>query len=209
VIEGAALSGRIGRHALRVSSVLGLVVAALFVPPAAAKRIHRTAPTHIALSATRSADGTITAQAKLTSPDPHCLVKDRVKKLSDGYYHVFGAALFYGGPWGLGPYGADGTGEPPDLGWLAPVSSGGRSPWLWKATWPGDAEVRVENQNPNSTQPFKYVSTVGASSAVGLGGSIENGNNPLNPVYKAKYNQGGNRIIVRCLRKHTAKTFPF
>jgi hypothetical protein len=189
--------------------VLALVFAALFVPPAAAKRIHKTAPTHITLSATRSADGTITAQAKLTSPDPHCLVKDRVKKLSDGYYHAIGAALLYGGPWSLGPYGADGLGEPPDLGWLAPVSSGGRSPWLWKGTWPGDAEVRVENQNPNSTQPFKYVSTVGASSAVVLSGSIGKGIDP-GRVYKAKYNQGGNRIIVKCRPgKRTVKTFPF
>jgi hypothetical protein len=195
------------RFAVLAVGVVAVLTLA-FAASSNAERIYKSVPTYLALSATRAADGTITAKAVFTSPNPHCLSADRWKKLSDGHYHDVGGGLEYGGPWGGNPMGADGYAQPSG-GWLSPVSPAGKSPFVWQAIYPGSMTVEVHDERrAGSEEARDYESTVAAASGIAFGG-----NAPPNfkgkTYYKYTYSQGGNRIILKCRRTTASRTFVF
>lgn len=193
---------------LAATSTGVMVLALAFVAPSSAKRIYKSVPTHLALSATRAADGTVTATGVYTSPNPRCLSAKRFQKLHKGtvYYNSIGAGLGYGGPWSSAntnlPIGADGFGDFPGSsplpGWLWPVSPFGQSPLVWQSIAPGNALVKnIEDHSGPTIE--RYDSTVAAASGVDLAGDAPSGDprNVRGP-FISSYHQGGNRIILKC-----------
>jgi hypothetical protein len=180
--------------------VLGIVgVLTLGTAPAGAvKVIHKVVATHIALSATKASDGTITARGVFTSSNPRCLSSKRTKPFSSGQYSNFGSVLLYGASLPGDHTGQDGNGGPPGNGRLAPVSPAGRSPWIWEAVWAGSAPIGVENRH-NKSLPYTYKSTVAGASAVELGGYLGSVNrlNVLAP-YEVTYQQGKTVVKLVC-----------
>ncbi len=182
------------RFAALAVGVVGLL-ALVFAAPSSAKRIYKSVPTYVTFSANRVADGTVTAKAIFTSPNPRCLSADRWKKLSDGYYHVTGAALYYRDL--LDPNFISGTALPTNNGWLSPISPAGHSPYVWQVIWPGSLPVKVHVEGIHAGEaPHNYTSTVAAAAGMTVGGYAPQ--SPRYSYYKYTYNQGGNRIILKC-----------
>jgi hypothetical protein len=216
-VEGG---GRLNPYGPLTAGVIGVVLfLGLFSSIAAARTVHRTARTHLRLSATRTAQGTITIKGVFTSPDQHCLSGRRFRLYSrHGYWLLFGTVLAYGGPGGGGlagsdPFGADGFGPGLNdhLDHMHPVSTFGHSPSIWRAVWPGGAKVTVTQsgspQHPSDpNMPFKYTSTVAAATGLIIytfsHGGLGNGPNatsfPGHRIWKTTYRQGKDRVVLRC-----------
>ena len=192
------------RHFAALAVGIVALLALAFAAPSSAKRIYKSVPTHVTYSATRAADGTVTSKIIFTSPNPRCLSADRWTKIKawpgkfvDGF-----AALEYGGPWARQGRshlsGSDGTGSPAlNSGWSVPISPAGKSPFVVQAIWPGSLPTTVINgllplEDPN----YKYTSTVAAASGVAVFSYAPP--SKRYPYYKYAYNQGGNRIILKC-----------
>jgi hypothetical protein len=197
------------RRALKLGAIsAGVMLLTLaFAAPSNAKRIYKTIPTHVAISATRTADGTVTVKAVFTSSDPHCLSADRWRKLSDGYSHEVGGGLEYGGPWNGYPIGADGYATPSG-GWLSPISPAAKSPFVWQAIYPGKLTVKVHDERDEAGEARNYTTTVAAASGIAVGASAP-ANFKGKTYYKYAYNQGGNRVILKCLRASASRVFVF
>jgi hypothetical protein len=151
-----------------------------FAAPSGAKRIIKVFKVKSAVSVQRTADGTITVKAVCTTQHPICFSKKMVRRLSEGYFHNVGGALYY--------TEADGYGSPPDHGWLSPVSRPSRTRWIWKAVWPGDTRVYPESHNPGL--PYPYRTTVSAATRLHLGGGPPGG--------KIKFRRNGVKIKLLC-----------
>lgn len=183
------------RFAALAVGVVGLL-ALVFAAPSSAKRIYKSVPTHATYSMTRTADGTVTAKVLFTSPNPRCLSADRWNKrrIRGGYSHDVGGGLYYGGDIRANT-APNINGAPDNNGWLSPISPAGHSPYVWQAIWPGSLAVKVHVEHPG-VDNYNYASTVSAAS-----GGVVYGYAPPGPVgtyYKYAYNQGGNRIILKC-----------
>lgn len=199
---------------LKTISVLALaaLTAPVVVAPSAAqaRTIHKTVGTQVKFSATKTADGTITARATFISSDGHCLSAKRFGGPSGRYA---GSALEYGGPSSNGfPFGEDGVGYPPHYGWLFPASPAGHSPYVFQAVWPGSTVVPVDNEL-NHNLPGRYSSTVGAASAVSVSGATMDRNAEGRRTretlfWKTSYRKGGDRIVLKCLRSTDAEGHP-
>jgi hypothetical protein len=181
------------RFAVLAVGVVGLL-ALVFAAPSSAKRIYKSVPTHITSSLTRAADGTVTAKVIFTSPNPRCLSADRWKKLRSGYSHDVGGGLYYGDIYANTAPNINGA--PDNNGWLSPISPAGHSPYVWQAIWPGSLPVKVHVEHPGEA-PYDYPSTVAAASGAFVFGYASPGAWG-GPYYKYAYNQGGNRIILKC-----------
>lgn len=190
--------GKVTARIPKLTSLVAVALAAIaFVPGAAmAKTIHKAAPTKIRLSATRAVDGTVTATAWVTSPNPHCLEAHRFKRLRDGYYHRIEGLLDYG----------DGLfAVPPGSTNLSPISAPGRSPFIWQAVWPGAVAVNVQSQ---SDPELHYKAPVSAALGVDMGAGI-GARNGEGVAYIAKYFEGGQKIKVTCKYGHAHQNVHF
>ncbi len=181
------------RRLLAVSSIgiIGLL-ALSFAAPGDAKRVLKFAKVKATVSAARAADGTITVKAAFTTSNPRCFSKQVVRRLRDGYFHLVGGALYYNA--------TDGYGGPPNRGWLLPDSRPSRTRWIWKAVWPGDAPVTVENHS-DPDLPRNYRSTVGDASGLRLIGNSPNG--------KIKNRRGGIKFKLTCRGSEVNRFFAF
>lgn len=193
---------------LALTAFTALVVAA--PSSAQARTIHKTVPTKVKFSAAKAADGTITARVVFTSADGHCLAAKRFGGPPGRYA---GSVLEYGGPSPNGfPFGEDGLASPPQYGWLFPIPPAGHSPYVFQAVWSGSIEVRVENQF-NHNLPSRYPSTIGAASGVFVDGATMDRNAEGQRTretlfWKTSYRQGGNRIVLKCLRSTDTQGSP-
>ena len=175
------------RSSLRIAATAVGLAALVFATPSGAKTIVKIAQTKLTFSIVRSADGTVTAKATYTSPEPRCLSSDRWKQYPSGEYKEsapeFG--FYYGGSsWAEAP-------GPPGIGaQLAPISPLGRSPLVWQKTWPGSASVVVENHRAKTEAERSYRSTVAA--ALGIDGGASTGS------FEDKYKSGENKILLKC-----------
>lgn len=178
-------------------------------PAAARPKIYKSAPTRVSFSATKAPDGTITAEATFTSPNPRCLSSKRfLKKRKDGNYWVAIGTPLYGGPFtdkaGVShAFGADGF-VPMYLmmdlskGFLAPISPAGRSPFVWRAVWPGSVETSVTNFY-NESLPRHYPVTIAGASGVQFGAQARASEGQgIDSYFKVAYNQGPNHVILKC-----------
>ena len=185
---------RRGRHSTKwtVAAIAALCLVALIPAPAAAKRIHKTVPTHFKASATRAADGTITATGSFTSPNRRCLSAKRFKATpKNGRSYVSGVLNYSNGGTAPPPV----TSGAPFPGALLPISPPGQSPYDFQAVWPGNGTTRVEN-HADPTLPLFYQSTVAAASALAVHGWTV----PRGPQrsYKVRYHHGGSRVVLTC-----------
>ncbi len=181
------------RHRRFAALAVGIValLALVFAAPSSAKRIYKSVPTHVAFSATRAADGTVTAKVLFTSPNPKCLSADRWKKTSDGYSHDAEAWLHYPT---ASPSDTEDYAEP-NNGLIGPVSPAGHSPYVFQVIWPGSMVVKV-HASPINAPYYTYTSTVSAAINVAVYGYAPPSH--LKSYYEYAYNQGGNRIILKC-----------
>jgi hypothetical protein len=166
---------------------MALVCALAAASTGLARTVHRSAPTDARRTVVARADGGVTLIGIYTSPNPHCLEARRWKRLSDGYYHDgFQSYLVF-------PSG--GTANPPRLGFLSPVSPFGRSPFVWRASWPGSTVVNVDEHNGKHVKEtvadatgVRFYYEIPVSGAPGL---------PKNG-YFTTYRAHGRRIKLRC-----------
>lgn len=183
--------------------VAALLFACLTAGSAAAlPKVIKSVPTRATFSATKAADGTITAKVSFTASDPRCLSGKRfLQKFADGNYRVAGGTLLYGGAYSdegiSAPFGFDGFGAPPNKGLFAPVSPAGKSPYVWQAIWPGSTPVLITNFH-NEELDRHYETTVAAASAVNMGAIARASMGQGLPYFKATYNQGGKHYILKC-----------
>lgn len=178
---------------LGLLSCATLALVGLAATSAAARpKVVKSAATKISLSVSRAGDGSVVAKVLYTSPEPRCLEKKRFKRLRDGYYHMVGSVLYYEGTYGIG--------EPPDLGWLAPVTPFGKSPLVWEARWAANASVPVESHRPGITKESErhYESTVAAAQGAELIASARPSSGQGLHYWKVAYNKGGKHFIVKC-----------
>lgn len=183
------------------AALLVVLLAGLQAAPATAKpKVYRSVPTHAALSVTRASDGTITAKVSFTS-NPRCLPAKRFKRV--GRKNLFPeilSSLLFGGPYTADgeshPAGSLGEGRPPGEGTFSPVSPPGKSPYVWEAVFPGSAPVEVTNLQSNSER--HYTTTVSAASALRVLAAAPVSKGQGLPYFKAAYDQGGKRIILKC-----------
>jgi hypothetical protein len=173
----------LSRSRLSTALVLVGLFALAFAASASAKGITKVASTNITLSVKKAANGTVTARATYTSPNPRCLGAKRWKKQSDG--------VFEGAPEFALYYGESDYARPPGGTELTPNSSFGRSPFVWQAVWPGSAKVVVERGHAKTEAEAFYNSTVGA--AIGIDGGAST------PAFEDVYTSGGNKIHLKCL----------
>lgn len=174
----------------------------MVTPALALPKVTKFVPTHVALSATRDAAGTIVVTASFTSAEPRCL---STKRFLEKHFHgrpvAAGGYLLYGGPYsddrGSGAFGFEGFGTPPADGLLSPVSPAEKSPYVWEAVWPGDTAVTTTNFH-DSSQPRHYATTIAAVAAVSLGASARESAGQGLPYFKVTYNKGGKHYIVKC-----------
>ena len=166
----------------------------------ARRKVYRSVPTQVAFSVQRAADGTITSTVTFTS-DPRCLVAKRFKRV--GRKNLFPqilSSLLFGGPYSANgeslPAGALGEGRPPNEGTFSPKSPAGKSPYVWGAVFPGNTPIQVTNLQSNSER--HYATTVAAASALRILAAAPVSKGQGLPYFKAAYNQGGKRIILKC-----------
>jgi hypothetical protein len=170
-------------------SLLGLAA-----PGAAMAALHRSAGTYYVLSASRSASGTITAEGRLRSPNPHCLEAARFKPylLRDGWYHLFDSSvLFFDGE--TNPYSREAQtniAESPQPN-LKPISPAARSPFLWNAVMSPDAGVKV-GRNTDSER----TGLVSEATGIVLFGPTTPADN--NQPYKVRYKEQGQEVVLTC-----------
>jgi hypothetical protein len=193
----------------RLVVVPGLIgVVALLLPPTGdAKVIEKVAPVRVSYKATKDASGTVTVELGFTSPNPKCISAVRAGHGPNSIRASI-PGLFYGGPNRLyGAVGFDGVAVPPDEGLLAPFSTPGHSPWIWRAVWPGSAATAVEVPNIgggayNQELPKHYSSTV--SAATGIKAEFV-----LRSAF-FEYKQGKNLVSLSCGKVYmVAKAIPF
>jgi hypothetical protein len=187
VITSPLKKGSLEMRSIR--ALVGIAAATLLAlanaSPGSAKTIHKSAPTGQERSVNRSADGTITLEGRYTSPNRHCLEAKRWTKLSDGNYHNgFDAVLIFSD-------GIEGA-SPPDGGWLLPVSPAGRSPYVWKAVWPGSALVTVRTKAGYIKEPVSAATSL--KFYYWLPSSIGSSRAP----YETSYKEHGNTIELTC-----------
>jgi hypothetical protein len=167
---------------------------------AAKPKVYRSVPTHASFAVTRGDDGTITATVSFTS-NPRCLPAKRFKRV--GKKNLFPeilSTLLFGGPYTAEgeshPAGSLGEGRPPGEGTFSPVSPPGKSPYVWEAVFPGSAPVNVTNLQ--STSERHYTTTVAAATALRILAAAPVSKGQGLPYFKAAYDQGGKRIILKC-----------
>jgi hypothetical protein len=199
VYPSRSVRAKVTARAVRLAATsTGVMVLALaFAAPSSAKRIYKSVPTHATYSMTRAADGTVTAKVLFTSPNPRCLSADRWNKrrVRGGYSHDVGGGLYYGDIYANTAPNINGA--PDNNGWLSPISPAGHSPYVWQAIWPGSLAVKVHVEHPGTgVAPYNYASTVSAASGGAVLGYAPPG--PSGNYYKYAYNEGGNRIILKC-----------
>jgi hypothetical protein len=166
----------------------------LAVPGIATAALHRSAGTFYVLSASRSASGTITAQGRFTSSNPHCLEGARFKPylLRDGRYHLFDSSvLFFDGE--TTPYSREAQthiAESPQPN-LKPISPAARSPFLWNSVALADAQVKV-GRNTDSERS----ALVSEATGIALFGPTSPADN--NQPYRVRYRESGQEIVLTC-----------
>jgi hypothetical protein len=175
---------------------------------AANRTIHKTVGTFASSSATRSADGTVTARVAFTSPNPRCLSAKRweggntkLKHLPHGESEYVVAGFSFGGPFHEGthnyPYGAEGGGDTENEGFFHAASPPEQSPYIWEYKARGDEIVRA--YIPGAVNPVRRL--VSEASAINIiprapGTLILPG--PEKRYWETSYNEGSNHIILRC-----------
>src|SRR3954470_5303085 len=178
------------KEALR--SLVGVVLLTSFiaVPPASAA-IKESASTRYALSASRAADGTIMATARVTSTNDRCLPLQRFTplQLRDGYFHLFDTSeLLYehiSKPWPREKVG----GSP--VWFQAPSSRAGNSPFIWHSVEPGNAQALVgKNTEAAHKEP------VANATGIVLYGPTAPADN--NKPFKVKYFRHGEKVLLTC-----------
>jgi hypothetical protein len=136
----------------------------------------------LSLSVFRSPAGDITVRATYRSAEPRCL--SRRIFVSDGFrnglFTIDGGFLFYGSANSV----FEGTANPPHNGNLFPKTPFERSPLVFEAVWPSDAQVFV-NKGEKS-----FESTVGA--ATGIAYTAHSSGRD------ATFNEGGKKVDVLC-----------
>lgn len=186
--------------ALRFSLLVALLVGLQVGTVAAKPKVYRSVPTHAAFSVERAPDGTITAKVSFTS-NPRCLAAKRFKRV--GRRNLFPeilSSLLFGGPYTAEgkshAAGALGEGRPPGEGTFSPVSPPGKSPYVWEAVFPGSSPVYVTNLQSNAER--HYTTTVSAATALRVLAAAPVSKGQGLPYFKAAYDQGGKRIILKC-----------
>jgi guanyl-specific ribonuclease Sa len=199
---------RVRTVALVSIALLALTMAGDLGSASARSTINRTVGTFASSSATRSADGTVTARVAFTSPNPRCLSAERweggntkSKHLPHGESEYVHATLAFGGPFHYGkydhPYGAEGEGDTLDEGYFHSASPSERSPYIWEYTASGSEALPV--YPPGATHPIRKL--VSEASAINIlpsapGTLILPG--PEKRYWETSYNEGSNHIILRC-----------
>jgi len=176
------------------------LVAGLLTGAASAKpKIYKSVPTHVQFSATRAADGTITARVSFTSKDGRCLAAKRFKRVGTKHrYLQVLSALLFGGPFTANgedfPAGAKGSASPRDG--FSPISPFGKSPLVWEAVLPGDELLEVFN--PQSDTERRYKATVAEASGLRVVAAAPVSKGQGLSYFKVAFDKGGKRIIEKC-----------
>jgi hypothetical protein len=152
---------------LPVGIALALSGIALCVVPAASARprlVKRVAKTTMEASASKDAEGNVTATVSLYSSQTTCLNAGRVLTTRSNSGQPVGPPVYLGyGPELLqverGPWSVEHQGEPsegvayganPDKTYdfsLASVSAPEVSPWVWQGSWPAAEKTGVRSEN--------------------------------------------------------------
>jgi hypothetical protein len=132
-------------------------------------------------SITRDAAGDITVRFVWKSPDPRCLAKESLENTNelggDGYWRFAGGFLYFGGSEKL-------SANPPDNGWLDPVTPFGKSELVWEEVYPAGGIVLVEKGEESYKAPI--------SAATGIYFYFEAGSGYT-------YRENGHKVLVGCV----------
>ncbi|HEX4307264.1 MAG TPA: hypothetical protein VHZ54_14610 [Solirubrobacterales bacterium] len=155
-------------------------------------KVYETVRVHIALTAEKAADGTLTERVIFTASNPRCFTAKSLKTKSDSKY----VDVYKGAGGDLGFNNFNGIAEPPNGGWLlaSPSSKYDQSPYIFEGVFPGNEAIRVEEPiNSNHT----YVTTISAATNASLEGRYPHF---TETPYEVKFTAGGKRHIIRCSR---------
>jgi hypothetical protein len=175
----------------------------------ARQTIHRTVGTFASSSATRSADGTVTARIAFTSPNPRCLSAKRweggntkLKHLPHGESEYVHATLVFGGPYRYGkydhPYGAEGAGDTQNEGYFHAASPSERSPYIWEYKAPGSEALPVYTPGATNAVP-RLVSEASAINIIPSAPGTLILPGPEKRYWETTYDEGSDHIILRCM----------
>jgi hypothetical protein len=194
-------------------AAIALTFSVTVVPAAASVEVVKeTARTTVELSATRAADGTVTATATFSSKNPRCLTKagrlsgpagaPKVNPIKSVFEFGEESETPGYGPWTPDPqFGLlHGTFFAYQLT-LKPVTPEGRSPWIWEAVWPGTTLLTARRWASRSPAPYpeptKIQSPVSEAGLLGFGTGTPNPGVYLDQT-TIRYKKGGANVVLDC-----------
>ena len=215
IFTGRLCSSRQNWLTVMAFVLVGLLPLVFAASGSANPKIKIAAPTSLKLSITRVADGTFTIEARYTSPNPHCLERERwgPDPRGGGFVDPPTFGLNYLNPTGIGYNFPKAPGIPvPEL---KPITPFEHSPLVWKVVWPGSTIVSVEGRGAGARN---FESTV--SAATGLNGFAwapigkkEFAENDRGDYYAAIFGGKGHKTWLKCwatkkLEVKESDTFP-